>query len=183
MVLLHCPRNPRNVAVAYAENYYGGSSFSGRWWSFVFGVRCLWRHNLMSYSCFQAKLVDTIGIFFYTHSPYFCKKPSPIHSPHNNVFVKYQAQGGVTNQPPLRTPLKRCLVSIFCAVNRLLHSLLNCAFRVDGGKLRNSCHRSSAHITKLCWALKLASKAWWSKQCYLPNMNFNLRCSTRIFAD
>jgi len=21
-------------------------SFSGIWWSFVFGVRCLWRHNL-----------------------------------------------------------------------------------------------------------------------------------------
>ena len=41
----------------------------------VFGVRCLWRHNLTSYSCFQtnvlAKFVDTIRIFFYIHSPYF----------------------------------------------------------------------------------------------------------------
>ena len=26
-------------------------SFSGIWWSFVFGVRYLWRHNLTSYSC------------------------------------------------------------------------------------------------------------------------------------
>jgi len=23
-----------------------GGSFNGRWWSFVFGVRCLWRHHL-----------------------------------------------------------------------------------------------------------------------------------------
>jgi len=33
--------------VACAENFLGGrGSFSGRWWSFVFDVRCLWRHNL-----------------------------------------------------------------------------------------------------------------------------------------
>jgi len=29
------------AAVAYAENFHGGVSFSGRWWSFVFVVRCL----------------------------------------------------------------------------------------------------------------------------------------------
>jgi len=68
--------------------FMGGVSFSGRWWPFVFGVRCLWRHNLASYSCFQAKFVDIIGIFFCTHSLYFCKKTSPIHSPYNQVFVK-----------------------------------------------------------------------------------------------
>ena len=54
-----------------------GVSFCGVWWSFqfVFGVRCLWRHNLTSYSCSQtnvfAKFVDTICTFCYTHSPYF----------------------------------------------------------------------------------------------------------------
>jgi len=52
-----------------------GVSFSAIWWSFVFGVRSLWRHNLTSYSSFQtnalAKFVDIIGIFFYTHSTYF----------------------------------------------------------------------------------------------------------------
>ena len=53
--------------------FMGGGSFSGIWWSFLFGVRCLRRHNLTSYSCFQAKFVDIIGIIFYTHSPYFCK--------------------------------------------------------------------------------------------------------------
>jgi len=62
-------------SVAYAENFHGGASFSGKWWSFVFGVRCLWCHNLKSYSCFQtnvlAKYVDIICIFLYTHSPYF----------------------------------------------------------------------------------------------------------------
>jgi len=34
-----------------------GYSFSGVWWSFLFGVRCLWRHNLTSYSCFQTKVL------------------------------------------------------------------------------------------------------------------------------
>jgi len=52
-----------------------GVSFSGIWWSFAFGVRCLWRHNLTSCSCFQtnvlAKFVDVIPIFFCTHCPYF----------------------------------------------------------------------------------------------------------------
>jgi len=82
-------------SVAYAENCHGGVSFSGRWWSFVFGVRCLRRHNLTSYSCFQAKFVGIIDIFFYTHSPYFCKKSSLIHWLYNKVFVKFQAQGEV----------------------------------------------------------------------------------------
>jgi len=54
---------------------------------------------LTSYSCFQAKFFDIIGIFFYSHTPYFCKKLSPVHSPYNKVFVKYQAQGGLTPTP------------------------------------------------------------------------------------
>jgi len=62
--------------VAYAEKFHGGFSFSGIWWSFVFGVRSLWRHNLMSYSCFQtnvlAEFVDITGIFFYRHSLVLC---------------------------------------------------------------------------------------------------------------
>ena len=45
------------------------------WWSFPFGARCLWRHNLTSFPCFEnnvlAKFVDIICIFFYIHSPYF----------------------------------------------------------------------------------------------------------------
>jgi len=55
--------------------FMGGTSFSGIWWSFVFGVRCLWRQNLKSYSRLQtnvvAKLIDIICIFFYTHFAYF----------------------------------------------------------------------------------------------------------------
>jgi len=70
--------------------------------AFVFGVHRLWHYNLTSYSCFQAKFVDKIGIFLYTYSPYFCNKSSPIHSPYNKVFVKYQAQRGeLTPTPPL----------------------------------------------------------------------------------
>jgi len=57
--------------VAYAENFNGVVSFSGIWWSFLFGMRCLGRHNLTSYSCFQtnvlAKFADIICIFVYTH--------------------------------------------------------------------------------------------------------------------
>ena len=53
----------------------GGFPISGIWWSFAFGVRSLWCHNLTLYSWFQtnvlAKLVDIICIFFYIHSPYF----------------------------------------------------------------------------------------------------------------
>jgi len=61
--------------VAYVENFREGVSFSGMWWSFVFGVRYLWRHNLTSYSSFPtnflAKFVDILCMLFYTHSPYF----------------------------------------------------------------------------------------------------------------
>jgi len=46
-------------------------------WSFVFGVRCLSRHNLTSFPCFQtnilAKFVDTICtlVLFCMHSLYY----------------------------------------------------------------------------------------------------------------
>jgi len=43
--------------MVYAENFHGGVSFSGIWWPFVFGVRCLWRHNLTSHSCFQTNVL------------------------------------------------------------------------------------------------------------------------------
>jgi len=32
-------------------------SFSGMWWLFAFSVRCLWRHKLTSYSCFQTNVL------------------------------------------------------------------------------------------------------------------------------
>jgi len=58
------------LTVAYAENFHV-FLFSGIWWSFLFDVRCLWRHDLTSYSCFQtnvlAKFVGIICIFVYTH--------------------------------------------------------------------------------------------------------------------
>ena len=69
------PLPPRPAANSTAQRctqkiVRGIVSFSGKWWSFVSGVRTLWRHNLMSYSCLQtndlAKFVDIICIFFYT---------------------------------------------------------------------------------------------------------------------
>ena len=57
------------------QKIFMGVSFDGIWWSFVFGMRCLWRHKLTSYSTFQtnvlATFVDIICIVFYTHSSYF----------------------------------------------------------------------------------------------------------------
>jgi len=47
----------------------GGFSFSGIWWSFVFGVRCLWRHNLTSY-IYVSKA--TFWRRFLTKYAYFC---------------------------------------------------------------------------------------------------------------
>ena len=50
-----------------------GGLFSGLWWSFAFGVRCLWRHNLKSYSVSQtnvlAKFVYIIFMLFYDTHP------------------------------------------------------------------------------------------------------------------
>jgi len=37
--------------------FKGRISFSGIRWLFAFGVRCLWRHNLTSYSCFQINVI------------------------------------------------------------------------------------------------------------------------------
>jgi len=58
-------------SVAYAENFHGGDFFSVIWRSFVFGVRCLWRHNLTSFPCFQtnvlAKFVDIIWYAYFLH--------------------------------------------------------------------------------------------------------------------
>jgi len=34
------------LTVANAENVHGEGSFSGIWWSYLFDVRCWWRHNL-----------------------------------------------------------------------------------------------------------------------------------------
>ena len=50
--------------------FHGGFWFRVVWWSFVFGVRCLWRHNLTSFPCFQtnvlAKFLDiTMHIFLH----------------------------------------------------------------------------------------------------------------------
>ena len=54
------------------RNFSWRGSFSAIWWSFVFGVRFLWRQSLTPYSCVQtnvlAKFVDMICIFF-------CKDP------------------------------------------------------------------------------------------------------------
>jgi len=38
--------------VAYAENFHGGGFWFRVIW-LLFGVHCLWRHNLMSVLCFQ----------------------------------------------------------------------------------------------------------------------------------
>jgi len=39
--------------------FMGGFWFRVIWWSFVFGVRYLWRHNLTSFPCFQTNVLAT----------------------------------------------------------------------------------------------------------------------------
>jgi len=96
----------------YAENFHGGVSFSGIWWSFVLGVSILWRHNLTSYSRFQtnvlAKFVDIICIFFYMHSPYFmCQcteyKLSPLQ-----VRISKENKLNATTQQFITTKIAGC---------------------------------------------------------------------------
>jgi len=57
--------------------FMGGVWFKVIWWLFVFGFRCLWRHNLTSFPFFQtnvlAKFVEIVCIFFYIHSHYICR--------------------------------------------------------------------------------------------------------------
>ena len=57
------------------QKIFRGFSRSGIWFSFVFGVRCFWRHYLASYSCFQtnilAKSVDIIMHIFLHPLPLF----------------------------------------------------------------------------------------------------------------
>jgi len=97
--------NNKLISSGVRRNFSWGVSFCGIWWSFVFGVRCFWRHNLTSYSCFQAKFVDTIGIFFYTHSPYFCKNQALYTRLVIKFFQNIKLKGRVNLTPPLRTPL------------------------------------------------------------------------------
>ena len=41
--------------------FMGGVWFRIIWWSFVFGVRCLWRHSLKSCPCFQTNVLATFA--------------------------------------------------------------------------------------------------------------------------
>ena len=104
----YCISLRKNHAVSTPDQWrtqkiFMGVSFSGMWWSFVFGVRFLWRHTLTSFSCFQANFVDVIGIFFYTHSPYFCKYQA-LHTPLIIKFLKISSSRG-GNPNPLTYPL------------------------------------------------------------------------------
>ena len=61
--------------VAYAKSFMGGVWLRVVWWLFVYGLRCLWRHNLTSFPCFQtnvlAKFVDIIMHIFLHPLPLF----------------------------------------------------------------------------------------------------------------
>ena len=69
-------------------------------------VICVWCALFVtSHSCFQAKFIDIIGIFFYTHSPYFCKNQA-LYTPLITKFLQnIKLKRGDPKPPPLRTPL------------------------------------------------------------------------------
>jgi len=48
--------NAVSVTSGVRRKFSWGVWFKVIWWLFVFGVRCLWRHNLTSFPCFQTNV-------------------------------------------------------------------------------------------------------------------------------
>jgi len=55
-------------SVVYAESFHGEDFIQWHWWSFVFGTRYLWRHNLKSHSCFQTNVLWSL-LTWHAYSP------------------------------------------------------------------------------------------------------------------
>jgi len=87
-------------------------------------VICIWCALFVtSYSSFEAKFVDIIGIFFYTHSPNFCKNQA-LYIPLVIKFLQnIKLKGGLTPKPPLAYALAstrcHCIIKAFrrCFMN------------------------------------------------------------------
>ena len=121
---------------------WGGSLFSGLRWSFAFGVRSLWRHNLTSCSCFQtkvlAKFVDIIGIFFYTHSPYFMCHCTEYKLSELQVRISEENKLNATTQQFITAKISGCVLKR----GSKTHSLL----RQSNLQLQNEAAQMSCRI-------------------------------------
>jgi len=114
--ILKSVKNMVCCLVAHAENFHGGGSFSGIWWSFAFVVRSLWRHNSTSCSCFQtnvlAKFVDIIGIVFYTHSLYFMCHCTEYKLSELQVRISEENTLNVTTQQFITAKISGCVLKL-----------------------------------------------------------------------
>jgi len=92
----------------------GGFWFKVIWWLFVFGVRCLWRHNLTSFPCFQtnvlAKFVDIVCIFFYIHSTYFKCRCTEYELSALQVMLSEKNKLNATTQQFITAKIKGCVL-------------------------------------------------------------------------
>jgi len=65
--------NPILIVSGVRRKFSWGGWFSCIWWSFVIIVCCLWRHNLMSYVCFQTNVL----VKFFWHNVHTLLHASP----------------------------------------------------------------------------------------------------------
>jgi len=100
-------------------------SFTGIWWSFAFGVRSLWRHNLTSYWCFQtyvlANFVDIISIFYYTHSPYFMCHCIEYNVSALQVTISEENKINATTQQLITAKMPACVLTQGSKTHSSLH--------------------------------------------------------------
>jgi len=180
---LHALFSYRPTYSGVRRNCYWGGSFSGIWWSFAFGVRSLWRHNLTSYSCFQtnvlAKFVDIIGLFFYTHSPYFmCHwteyKLSALH-----VRISEENKLNTTTQQFITTKISSCVLKqgaseqFTTAKSGCANVLSNTSSRVSSVRLDWLAHTPVCKIES-CWSTQeLRMRIKYARNCQFVVMYRN----------
>ena len=77
-------------------------------------MRSLWRHKLASCSCFQtnvlAKFVDIIGIFFYTHSPYYICHCTECKPSELQVKISEESKLNATTQQFITAKTSGCVL-------------------------------------------------------------------------
>ena len=97
------------ASVAYAENFHEGGFHSVADGGHLYLVCVVWDVTIWRHIHVFKRHLLTEVICFYTHSPYFCKKSSPIHSPYNKVFCKISSSRGEFQ--PQHQPLAYALAS------------------------------------------------------------------------
>ena len=134
---------------------WGGGLVQGHRWQFVFGVRCLWRHNLTSFTCFQtnvlATFVDIICTFFYIHSPYFMSHCTEYKLWALQVRLSEKNTINATTQQFISTKISGC------ALKQRNETLIPTSEQFTIAK--SGCAKVSSNTSS--WALKVCSWTGW----------------------